>query len=77
MKVPAPLLWLWKGWMAFSHALGKVMSAILLTVFWLTVVALYAIILKIIRIPKLFATAPATYWVDSEPRIENDMRYPF
>jgi hypothetical protein len=37
-------------WMKFSHALGFVMSKIMLTIFWTVVFGIYGIILKLIRL---------------------------
>jgi hypothetical protein len=63
MKVPAVLQPLWKGWMAFSHAIGIVMSSVLLTLIWVFVFGAYAVILKIV---KVFGTKPhpESFWWD-------------
>ena len=64
MNLPPPLNWLYKGWMAFSHALGMVMSKIILTILWLVGFGIYGIILKIY---KLFTSKNETkdsYWID-------------
>ena len=63
MKLPPPLNWLWSGWMAFSHALGKVMSWIILTMLWIVGFGIYAIIGKIMM---LFKRSPVknSYWID-------------
>lgn len=49
--------------MAVSHAIGVVMSSIILTILWVLVFGAYAIVLKI---PSLFAkkTVPTTFWWD-------------
>jgi hypothetical protein len=68
MELPRPLKALWRGWMAFSHAIGTVMSAILLSVLWVVAFGAYAIILKII---KMFGDKkiPETYWWDSSAEV--------
>ncbi len=60
--------------MAFSHALGFVMSRILLTIFWLTVIAAYALVLKAVVLVRP-GRAPASYWRDAEP--QQDIRFQF
>ncbi len=59
-----------KLWLRLSHALGFIVSSILLTVLWVTLFAVYAAILKIIR----FFRRPrsvVTYWIDAA---ENDQK---
>ena len=63
--------------MTFSHYLGIVMSTIILTILWLVVFGAYAIIMKLWRLPKLFAKAPESFWVDTPKDFENSMRYQF
>jgi len=76
MKLPPPLSWLWSGWKAFSHALGFVMSKIILTILWLTAFTVYALIMKIsARFQK--KTKPESYWVDTQPDFKNSMKYQF
>ncbi len=50
MRVPTPLRRLYDAWMVFSKALGRVMSAILLTIFWIVGIGLYAVILKVVAL---------------------------
>jgi hypothetical protein len=66
---------LYRGWMAFSHVLGRIMSTILLTILWVIVFGAYAIVLKIIR---LFSKTPPpnTYWIDVS-KDNTDMQYQF
>ena len=66
---------LYQGWMAFSHILGRIMSTILLTILWVVVFGIYAIVLKIM---KLFSKKPSTdtYWIDVS-QDSTDMRYQF
>ncbi len=75
MKIPAPLQKLYALWMRFSHILGRIMSTILLTILWIVVFGLYAIVLKIIR---LFSKGsnPDTYWIDVSHET-TDMQYQF
>jgi hypothetical protein len=76
MKLPAPLRWLKKGWMAFSHVLGLVMSKIILTILWIVGFGMYAIVLKILHLVS-FRKKPETYWVDTPKDFENSMKYQF
>lgn len=66
---------LYRSWMAFSHVLGRIMSAILLTILWIVVFGLYAIVLKIMR---LFSKSSPkdTYWIDVS-KDPTDMQYQF
>ncbi|OGJ59882.1 hypothetical protein A2881_01975 [Candidatus Peribacteria bacterium RIFCSPHIGHO2_01_FULL_55_13] len=75
MKLPKPLQQLYDLWMRFSHVLGRIMSTILLTIIWIVVFSIYAIILKMIY---LFSGKPPTdtYWVDVS-KDSTDMRYQF
>ncbi|MFA7682304.1 MAG: hypothetical protein WCX61_04730 [Candidatus Peribacteraceae bacterium] len=75
MQLPPPLSWIWKGWMAFSHALGMVMSKVILTVLWLLVFSIYGIAVKIIAIKKLWQKPAKTYWID--PPEDAGMQYQF
>ena len=75
MKLPTPLSWIWKGWMAFSHALGMVMSKVILTILWIIAFSVYGIILKVLSIRQLWQKPPQTYWVD--PPKEAGMQYQF
>ncbi len=61
--------------MAVSHAIGVVMSSIILTILWVLVFGAYAIFLKI---PSLFAkkTTPATFWWDVSGEV-SDFQHQF
>ncbi|MDO8648430.1 MAG: SxtJ family membrane protein [Candidatus Peregrinibacteria bacterium] len=76
MNLPPPLNWLYKGWMAFSHVLGMVMSKIILTILWLVAFSIYAIVLKVIM---LFTSKKPkeSYWLDAPPDYPDSMRYQF
>ncbi len=50
MRLPPPFRQLWSLWLAFSHALGRVMSVVLLTVLWVTVIGAYGICYKVIML---------------------------
>lgn len=77
MAIPSFLRPLWHGWMRFSHAVGLVMSTIILTILWIVGFGIYAIILRIVRIPKIFQKPAASYWIDVSPDPKEHMRYPF
>ncbi|MFH0770284.1 MAG: hypothetical protein V1926_02805 [Candidatus Peregrinibacteria bacterium] len=74
--MPALVRILWQGWKNIGHAIGRVLSFILLTIAWVSIIALYAIALKI---AKLFRhhPSPATYWVNPPEEVENGLRYQF
>jgi len=76
MKLPPPLNYLWKGWMAFSNVLGMIMSKVILTVMWLAVFSIYGVILKIVMLFKPKKKSD-TYWVNPPKKIENDLRHQF
>jgi len=57
--------------------LGRVMSFIILTILWLVLFSVYAIILKILSIPKLWKKPPETYWVNPLPNVPDGMRHQF
>jgi hypothetical protein len=67
MKLPPPLNWLWKAWMAFSHVLGRIMSFLILTVLWIVGFGIYGIIGKIIRLFAKKKETPASFWIDVPP----------
>ncbi len=59
-------------WMAFAHALGWFNTRLLLTVFYFVVIAIPAIILKIIRkdlLQRKYETT-GSYWID-KPKIQH------
>lgn len=63
--------------MAFSHALGMVMSTIILTILWIMGFGIYAIVLRIISFPAYFRRHPNSYWIAAKPASAEEMRYPF
>lgn len=76
MKLPPPLKQLYDLWMLFSKALGRVMSWILLTILWVTMFGVYAIVAKVIKLCTKKNSA-TTYWVDLEPEPAEHMKRPF
>lgn len=76
MYLPPPLNWLWKGWMAFSHVLGMIMSWIILTLLWITAFSIYGIILKVGGLFRSKAP-PKSEWVPAAEDFENSMKYQF
>jgi len=76
MKLPPPLNWLWKGWMAFSEVLGKIMSFILLTILWIIGFGLYAIVMKIgVLLRK--EERKTSYWLDVPTDFPDSMKHQF
>ncbi len=74
MKLPEWLQAVKDVWMKFSHAIGFVMSKILLTVLWIVVFGIYGIVHMI---GKMFSEAPAPKWLDMDPEFEDSMRHQF
>lgn len=64
-------------WMKFSHALGFIVTTLILTILWIIGFGVYAVILRIVSIPKLFAKAQASYWIDVKAEDHDSMKYPF
>jgi len=77
MTLPFPLRQLFRGWMAFSHILGMIMSTIILTILWIVGFGIYAVILKIVTLPARFRKSPDSYWIVSKPANTAEMHYPF
>ena len=75
MNVPEPLQRLYALWMRFAHILGKIMSFILLSILWLVVFGIYAIILKIIRLFSRPSRADS-YWHEVSQE-ESHLQYQF
>ncbi len=67
---------LWKAWMTFAHALGRVNTVIILTVFYVVILAPYGIASALAR---LFAKKSTPAWIlrePDEPTLES-LRRPF
>lgn len=76
-RLPPPISWIYALWKKFSHVLGTVMSFIILSILWFIGFGIYAVILKIITLPKRFAGEPATFWIDSEQTTIESMKHQF
>jgi len=63
MNIPKRLQPLYNGWMAISHWIGLVMSSIILSMIWLIVFGLYAIVLKTVALFQK-KTIKTSYWWD-------------
>ncbi|MCF7844971.1 MAG: hypothetical protein K9M03_04050 [Kiritimatiellales bacterium] len=85
MQCPKLLRPLYRAWCTFSTILGRVMSFIILTILWLTLFGIYAIIIKTIsaikKFPSLFGGGARggynTYWVDPLSEVPNGMQDQF
>ena len=64
MQLPPPLSWLWDGWMAFSHAFGRVMSFIMLSILWVIGFGVYACVLKIGMMIAKDEPERESYWIE-------------
>lgn len=71
MKLPTVLQQLYDVWMMFSHALGRVMSFLLLTLLWIIGIGSYALIRKCIMLVK----GEPTGWQPAEA--ESNLEYQF
>jgi len=76
-KLFPPISWIYALWKKFSHVLGIIMSFIILTILWIVGFGLYAIILKIITLPKRFAKKPDSYWIDVQPTTVESLKHQF
>ena len=76
-KLFPPISWIYAVWKKFSHILGIVMSFIILTILWIVGFGIYALILKVITLPKRFAKEPNTFWIDVEPTTNESMAHQF
>ncbi len=65
-----------RSWMAISRAVGLVMSSILLTVLWVVLFGLYAIVLKCICIFTRKKGTQESFW-HAMPEEPGDYRYQF
>lgn len=76
-RLPPPVRWMYALWKKFSHYLGMVMSFLILTVLWIVGFGIYAVILKLITLPKRFQSDPDTYWITIEPTTTESMKHQF
>lgn len=75
MTVPKPLRTAYDLWMRFAHVLGRIMSFILLTILWLTIFALYAVVIKLVHLFRKKSPSE-TYWIDVSTE-SSDLRHQF
>lgn len=75
-RLPPPLSWFYEAWMEFSKVLGRVMSAIILTILWLVGFGAYGIVIKVVR---LFAGEQArdSYWLEVKKHPEDSLKHQF
>ncbi|MDA0375825.1 MAG: hypothetical protein O3A80_00750 [bacterium] len=76
-KLFPPISWIYALWKKFSHVLGIVMSFLILTALWIVGFGTYAIVIRIITLPKRFAPKPDTYWINVEPTTVESMKRQF
>lgn len=65
-RLPSPVRGIYALWEKFAKAFGLVMSTIILTVFWIVMIGIYAVISKIITLFQK-KNPSDTYWIPSEP----------
>ncbi|MFC1810883.1 hypothetical protein ACFLZH_05265 [Patescibacteria group bacterium] len=68
-----------KGWMKFAHTLGRINTTILLTIFYIVLVGIYAILIGFPkRIYALVRKNPETYYITLKKSKDlNSYKYPF
>lgn len=76
-KLPPPISWIYALWEKFSHVLGIIMNFLILTALWIIGFGTYAIVTRIITLPKRFAPKPDTYWINVEPTTVESMKHQF
>lgn len=66
------------GWMRFAHALGRVNTILILTVFYAVILLPFGIISRSIRVVR-DAKERETYWIHKEPQTPTleSLRNPF
>ena len=73
-KLPKALQKAFDLWMKFAHALGYVMSRVILTILWIVVFGPYAIIWKLTHRQK---KNPDSYWIEIDKSVEQKLEYQF
>lgn len=76
MNLPPPFSWLYRGWMAFSHVLGMVMSRLILTLLWIVGFGIYAVVFKVIHLVQRKTLKPS-YWEAPPEEFEGRLKYQF
>lgn len=74
-RLPSPIKEIYALWEKFAHVFGLVMNTIILTVFWIVAIGIYAIIGKLIRLTR--KKPSDTYWIPAEPRTVDSMHRQF
>lgn len=75
--LPQPIKGVYALWKKFSHVLGIIMSFIILTILWIVGFGVYAIVMKVITLPKRLQADPDSYWIDAEPSTTDSMKHQF
>ena len=76
MRVPPPLSWLWEGWKLFSHAFGRMMSFLILTVLWVVGFGIYGIVIRTVLLFRK-EEKKSSHWVDLEPMGDDSLTHQF
>ena len=76
-KLPPPISWIYALWKKFSHVLGIIMSFLILTILWIVGFGMYAIVIRVITLPKRFKAEPDSYWIGCEPTTVESMKHQF
>ena len=65
--------------MKFAHILGKINSTIILSILFIFIIGIYALIFKIIRFFRyLFHKDPDSYWIEKTEELDlESLKHPF
>ena len=73
-RLPKPLQLLYDLWEKFAHALGAVMSRVILTILWIIGFGPYALVYKLTRKKE---QPKETYWIDVPEDTHANLRHQF
>lgn len=73
-RLPPPISWIYAVWKKFSHAFGRMMSWLILTILWLVGFGAYAIVRKCAGI---FRSKPTTGWHVLPPEPSESIMQPY
>jgi len=83
MNVKKILIKIWngfkKGWMKFAHILGIINTTILLSIFYVVLIGIYAILIGIPkRLINVFRKEQTSYWINHKQGKDiHGYKYPF
>ena len=68
---------IWKAWKAFAHALGKVQTMVLLTVFYFLILGPASLFFRLLGKPALTYRGkdPDTFWINKPANARGEAQY--